>query len=498
MMQHAKVTDRAVWGDRTAAPASGDNTGVELASFDAGLCSTDVQRNVSTVWLMYQGWHTGNPDAIGIFHIHAYMWFYDGRFDQNPTINASQPVASIEVDFTVETSSEQGSARLGTNVLTSKPTGFDFTYDLTLDLTLPGSSNSQHVDKTGCGKGEGAISWDSVQNIPVYSSLKSYSSDIEKDHFEFNTNYDSDCTGTGSSAVCQVDIEARQQNAAVLDKSPSDLTSGMAQTVRLGTFVMPKCDGLSQANCDLNENNWKAQLIHEQAAVMEFNADKAALQTATTTSNLGVNQDNAVPQYCLDRNSVKKYPREYYMFDTSTGELWTPDTKNWLELYHRNTTATDANGKAWTAFPYSWFTDADGNAIDHGAYVWCHRSGSSCWVSRGSTQDVDGDGVADGYFSDNTIADGTTFDSSKGLWGYGPNPGQNVILKYENVLLAPTQVSASACNSLTLTPLPSNTAPDTLNCGSSANPTTATNGNRQFAVPTCPSTETYMDGVRQG
>ena len=75
MMQHAKVTDRAVWGDRTAAPASGDNTGVELASFDAGLCSTDVQRNVSTVWLMYQGWHTGNPDAIGIFHIHAYMWY---------------------------------------------------------------------------------------------------------------------------------------------------------------------------------------------------------------------------------------------------------------------------------------------------------------------------------------------------------------------------------------------------------------------------------------
>lgn len=498
MMQHAKVTDRAVWGDRNSAPASGDNTGVELASFDAGVCFTNVPRNESTLWLMYQGWHTGNPDATGIFHIHAYIWYYNSQFNQNPTIDASQPAASIEVDFTVETSSEQGSARLGTNVLTSKPTGFDFTYDLTLNSTSSFSSYSGHVDYTGCGKGEGAISWDSVQKIPVYSSLKSYSTDTQKVHFEYNTNYDSDCTGTGSSAVCQADVEVLQQNAAVLDKSPSDLTSGMAQTVRLGTFVMPKCVGLSQADCDANENYWKATFIHEQAAVMEFNADKAALQTANTTSNLGVNQGNAVPGYCLDRNSVKTYPEEYYMFDTSTGELWTPDTKDWLALYHRNTTATDANGKAWSAFPYSWVTDADGNAIDHGARVYCHRSGSSCSVWPASSQDIDGDGVADGYFADNTIADGTTFDSSKGLWGGGPNPGQNVILKYENVLLAPTQVSASECNSLTLTPLPSNTAPDTLNCGSSANPTTATNGNRQFAVPTCPSTETYVDGVRQG
>ena len=65
MLEQAQVTDRAVWGARTSAPASGDDAGVVVARYDHGTC-TSTKRNVTNEWLMYQAWHTGNPDVVGV------------------------------------------------------------------------------------------------------------------------------------------------------------------------------------------------------------------------------------------------------------------------------------------------------------------------------------------------------------------------------------------------------------------------------------------------
>jgi len=468
---------------------------------------------VTNEWLMYQAWHTGNPDVVGTFHIHVYAWYYGGSwidvYDQNPTLNASMPSATIEADFTMKTSTEQGSILLGTNVLIARMVDVRIMYDLTMSLYKAyGPWQKRWVTVLGCGKSEGTLS----EEGDYYTSLKTFSTYDFKVHFEltevieedngYTTTTNEGCTGNGTSALCQVHFDAVQQDAALTSTYATEPNSRNGQTLRLGTFNMSKCTGVSSDTCSWNEAAWQSQLVRQQAASMSFNENQGAVQTANSTSNLGVNQGNAIPDFCLDRRSVKKYPSEYMLFDTGTGELWQPtDTANPnLVLFHQNTTATDANGKAWLPFPYSWWT-INGSTIDHGALLVCVGSGADCYAGPSSNQDLDGDAQREGEIADNIMDDGTTFDSSNSVperyinTGFNGEMPETTILKHQDVLLVPKQVSPSNCTSLTLSQ--ESTAPDTLHCGSTSAPTTATNGNRHFEIPTCPSTETYIDGIRQ-
>ena len=235
----------------------------------------------------------------------------------------------------------------------------------------------------------------------------------------------------------------------------------------------------------------------KQAAMMAFNDDKAGIQTADSTAELGVSTGSAIPQVCMDRKgSAKVYPMNYNLYVAETGELWQPaNPMGQVTLYNFNTSTTDQNGNIWAGMDYPlWKTDYTGPATPQPVgRMFCH-SGQDCYYGP-SEQRAD---LGGHYFGKNSLPDGFTFSASS-LSGHSHDNSAgytgNTIVKWEDVLVVPPQVAAGQCSALTLAAMIS-PAPDTLNCGSASAKNVAQEGNKAMAIPTVPTKDTYINGVR--
>jgi len=295
-----------------------------------------------------------------------------------------------------------------------------------------------------------------------------------------------------------LNMTAGQSDSAVMAVTAGSITgAGKAQTNRIGTFNMAHC-GATTEQCAQMSVSMAAQMSKKQAAMMAFDDNKAGIQTNETTATLGVSSGNTAPQTCLDRGNTagtKVYPMNYNLFDATTGELWHPPNPNGhVSLYNYNTTTTDQNGKLWAKLQYPlWKTDYSGPADPQPVgELNCH-DGENCYYGP-EEQRAD---LGGHYFGKNTLPDGMQF-TNAALSGFSHRNSAGytgtTVLRWEDALVVPPTVTASQCSALTLSAM--SPAPDSLNCGSASAKNVAQEGNKNMAIPTVPTVDNYVDGLR--
>ena len=418
----------------------------------------------------------GNPNVAGNWEIKAYVWVYN----QDPKLGGKTPFVTCETTFTlVNTGSGES--------LQTKLTGVSLMYD----MKVTEAQSDFTMTAAGCGKISATVENDNFKGLTSFGAQN-----VKQTMFM-------DMSGNGGSGIAKFEMTNAQSDGAVMETGTSG--SGKAQTRRVGVFALTNCTAgdvhpQGAQMCSQIAAQQEASMSKQQAAMMAFDDNKAAIQTANSTANLGVNTGDTIPQHCLNRaGNAKLYPFNYKLFDPTTGEVWVAPTPGGESCWYlTNSSLYDVNGKPWGSLEYPLW-NAGYTALVNPQPVMrfcCMESGNNCWV-QGTDVDVDGDGTTDGHFGANTITDATTVGNAQ----LGPHPWENsagssgnFLIKHEDTLVVPPSQAASQCSSLSLSAL--TPAPDTLNCGSASSPDVSQNGNKAFTVPSIPTANTYVDGVR--
>jgi len=383
---------------------------------------------------------------------------------------------TCEATFTM-TNTQSGTTMSTTN------TGITILYGMNVakPAVPENPSNPQYMGRKGCGKISASLTNGNFVGLQAYSSM-----DMEMD---MQADF-------GGGPVW-LNMTAGQSDSAVMAVTAGSTTgAGKAQTTRIGTFNMTHC-GATTGQCAQMSGMMAAQLLKKQAAMMAFDDSKAGIQTNETTATLGVSTGNTAPQTCLDRGTAgtKVYPKNYNLFDATTGELWQPPNPNgYVSLYNYNTTTTDPNGKLWAKLDYPlWKADGTGPADPQPVGRLNCFDGESCYYDPEEERaDLGGQ-----YFGKNALPDGMQF-TNAALSGisYQNDAGYTgtTVLRWEDALLVPPTVAASQCSALTLSAM--SPAPDSLDCGSASAKNVAQEGNKNMAVPIVPTVDNYVNGKR--
>jgi len=427
----------------TVKPTSTAGASMFMGSYDPAVCEKSKQPNTTMEYMVFTGWNTGG--TIG-----SYGWVYtsDPRTGAAPFVNFELGIAWT-------------STTAGTLTLTYAQTGVG-------DLN-EGQSIS-NIDT--CGRIEAQISNNDFSGYTYYSSM------------QMRLGFGSSTFGSGWSG--NISVDSSQTMAAV-----ADMTSNKAQTMHRTSMTVHSCS-LAYAHgyasmtgtqvCQLMESQLSGQNL---AGVVAWTDNRGAIQSANSSAALGVNNGNSNPTYCVDRTSIVEYPRSYTAFDATTG-AYLPSS---ISALYFNTSATDRGGRAWDTLDGSyWYYNASTGyhtqySTNPAMDLYCSAGRDGCSVYPGSEADLNGDGVQDGYFANNSLPDGVTVTSRLG-------PSSTAVLRATDITEVPAPLDASSCG---LTVSATSTDPASLTCG-------AANGNKAWAVPTIadvPGAMNFVNGVAQ-
>ena len=139
-MEQASISDPQAWGPNKVTPEQ--STPALLAAYDPAHCD-GTQKNKTQEFMLYQPWHTGNPDAAGSWQIKAYVWVYT----MDPKVSSATPMVSVECTFSLNNTAS------GTS-MTTQLVSIDIAYDLNMDDPQESDGNGGYhkMTTTGCGK----------------------------------------------------------------------------------------------------------------------------------------------------------------------------------------------------------------------------------------------------------------------------------------------------------------------------------------------------------